>query len=786
MPLLHDSAKFTQRIIKIFTFSVSFTALCMGLSFIPLLPQPLPIIISFILSFLILNDRREGIIIGSFLIGFGLIYHMSRINFILILGRTETKLLFLSFLIIFFLFIPTISQIYEDIIAISIGIIASLMLFFHQTYFLAIPLIIVFAGIYKKQRIWLTMSYYAAISIPTQIMQYMKYIYNEEFPTLPPLYIPLIDIFNDMQESMKKISINEISRVLEVIAGQFKSKPDPSLRYMMSALSEYINSIPGIIFFLIIMFSLVSITAYIMSHSLKIIESMEITKKYSKHLEIFFSVITVTIITTIFYIFLVVLQEPLSYMAEISISKIATGILGTAIITTPISYINYGMKISTILGERSEIIMKNSKKLIEEIEHFKDLIKKLNEVIPIKVDILKMEANLIEDKILDILDNLEYETKLPISIDSMISGMETEIKEEISNLHKKLNVLLDEYYRNENYEFQTLINNYREVGIEVINYTPENYNEDEKIDIKIEKITKMLNKELEIAAKIMEKYEKIYNILRVYYDPSLPEESSTLRIAKQKIQEKESPCIILEAIQTSLNNLEMKNLKEITTSILKLNELLNSFKNILKKHEKMTINLGESYKKLLDIENKVNKLKNEYETNTLKISNIIVIDEILNCLIKIYKEVFQIFYDEITLKENDIEKLARDKGIEWSKNNTLKEKIIYILQTLKHPQTYNINEIISTLEMFLAQFDECIETITNYNQTHEILVNYEVSEHIINQLLGEKGIIYYNEIPFKKEITKKYMEIYSEKHKDFVIYDKEKLIICRRDKDVFN
>lgn len=129
MPRLHDSVKFIQRTIKIFTFSVSFAALSMGLSFIPLLPQPIPLIISFIISFLLLNNRREGMIIGSLIIGLGLIYHMSRINLLLILGSTETKLLFFKYFNHFFLFTPIIAKIYEDIVAISIGIIVASMLF---------------------------------------------------------------------------------------------------------------------------------------------------------------------------------------------------------------------------------------------------------------------------------------------------------------------------------------------------------------------------------------------------------------------------------------------------------------------------------------------------------------------------------------------------------------------------------------------------------------------------------------------------------------------------------
>ncbi|MEM3069385.1 MAG: hypothetical protein QW638_00590 [Candidatus Bathyarchaeia archaeon] len=781
MPQLHDSAKFNQRLIKIFTFSVSFAALSMGLSFIPLLPQPIPLIISFIISFLILNNRREGMIIGSFLIGLGLIYHMSRINLILILGSTETKLLFLSILIVFFLFTPIIAKIYEDIIAISVGIIAASMLFFNQTYFFAIPLIIVFAGIYKKQRIWLTLSYYAVISIPIQIMQYIKYIYNEEYHTPPPLYVPLLEIFNDIQESMKKISINEISRVLEIIAGQFKSRTDSSLRFMINAISEYLNSFPGVIFFLIIMFSLVSITAYIISNSLKIIESMEITKKYSKFLEIFFSVITVTIITTLFYIFLIILQEPLSYMAEINIFNMMMGIIGTFITTIPISFINYEMKISTIIEKRSEIIRRKSEKFIENLKDFNELMRKISNNIPIKIDSLISEAASIKEKLVDILDNIEYGVYGLNELERKILAIDTEINDEVLNLYKKLNTLLNEYYRNESYEFNTLLDNYKKIGIEINDEIFINYKDDEEIEAKIEKIRMILNKEWKLTEKITGTYEKIYNILRNYYDPSLPEENSTLTIAKQKIQERQFPCVILEAIYISINNLETQYSKEITNTLNRLIELMGSTKKIYTNNEKSKILCNEINDRLIAIEKKVNNLKEILEENVFKITKIIEVNEIVNDYIKVYKEIFQIIYDEITLKENHIEKLAINEGIKFIKNDQVKDKIIYILEILRKLPIYNINETITNLEKFLMQVDECFEIIFNYNETEEILLNYEISESIMKKLLKEKGLIKINELPFKEEIARKYMEIYSEKHKKDVLYDSEKLIIYRRD-----
>jgi hypothetical protein len=779
--LFHDSAKFIQKAIKILTFSVSFASMFMGLSFIPLFPQPLPLIISFLISFMTLNDHREGMIIGSFIICSGLIYHMSRINFILILGSTEMKLLFLSILIVFFLFTPIKAKRNEDIIAISIGIISACMLFFNQTYFFAIPLMIVFAGIYKKQRIWLTLSYYAAISTPIQIMQYMKYIYNEKYHTLPPLYVPLLDIFNDIQESMRKISINEISRVLEIIAGQLKSRPSPSLNFMINALSEYINSLPGVILFLIIMFSLVSITAYIMSNSLKIMEGLEVTKRYSKYIEIFFPVITVTITTTFFYTFLTILQEPLSYMADINLFKMTIGIIGAAITTIPISFMNNEIKTNKIRDEHSEIIIKKSEKLIEELEYFHETIKRMGRVIPVNLDSLKREFSSIEEKLNDIIYNVEHKMYDLNELENKIYMIETQINQELNNLNKKINTILDEYYRNENYEFNLLLENYKKIGINLkVDHSVE-YKEDEPIEIKLEKISKISNREWQVTEQIVEIYERIYNIIRIFYDSSLQEENPTLIIAKQEISKRELPCVVLEAIYVSINNLEIQFSKEIIKTINNLNKLIESTENILHQKETLTITSKQSHKSFMEIKGKIKNLKDVEENNHFKIANTINLYDIIIEFLNFFKEMFQSFLDELKLKEKQIEQLVLDKRYEWIKNNIIKEKIEYIIHNLNRSTLTNLNQIIFNLDTYLVNLTEYFDVISYYNETQEILVNYEISELIINNLLREKHFINLNELPFNGEIAKKYMQIYGEKNKDKVIFDVEKFVIYWRD-----
>ncbi|MFX1487499.1 MAG: hypothetical protein ACFFBS_10505, partial [Promethearchaeota archaeon] len=81
-----------------------------------------------------------------------------------------------------FFILPVIFYRYEDAIAINLGIIAATLLFFSETYYLAIPLILVVAALYKKTKLGLTVSYYMLISLPLQVMYYLNYVLSLSNP----------------------------------------------------------------------------------------------------------------------------------------------------------------------------------------------------------------------------------------------------------------------------------------------------------------------------------------------------------------------------------------------------------------------------------------------------------------------------------------------------------------------------------------------------------------------------------------------------------------------------
>jgi predicted RND superfamily exporter protein len=109
--------------------------------------------------------------VGGALTGLGLIYNMSKVNFISVLGDQFVREAVIFAFIFVFTILPIVFHKHKAAIAIDLGIIASMLLFNGQAYFLAIPLIFASIVLFKKLSA-LTAVYYGLISTPLLMMQY--------------------------------------------------------------------------------------------------------------------------------------------------------------------------------------------------------------------------------------------------------------------------------------------------------------------------------------------------------------------------------------------------------------------------------------------------------------------------------------------------------------------------------------------------------------------------------------------------------------------------------------
>ena len=183
---------------KLFTFAVTMVAMSLGMSFLPLFPQPLPILLAFLVAFITYQKPQFGMPIGGAVIGLGLIFHLSELYFISFLGDTSIRIAFIVIWMVLFTALPALFNRYRSALAIDFGILSVVALFFEPTLFLAIPLILASAVFFKKF-VSLTLIYYALLSVPLQLLQYYQYtvllIEQSDWWTAPgsapPLFVSL-------------------------------------------------------------------------------------------------------------------------------------------------------------------------------------------------------------------------------------------------------------------------------------------------------------------------------------------------------------------------------------------------------------------------------------------------------------------------------------------------------------------------------------------------------------------------------------------------------------------
>ena len=123
-------------------FFLTLVSMTLALSFVPFFPQPLPVLVAVLIAFMVYVNPAVGLSLGSIPIALGILYQLSIVDFIGMLGPTIVRVLFICLLIFFFVALPIRFRRYEDAIGINLGIIAATMLFFDATYFMAIPLLL--------------------------------------------------------------------------------------------------------------------------------------------------------------------------------------------------------------------------------------------------------------------------------------------------------------------------------------------------------------------------------------------------------------------------------------------------------------------------------------------------------------------------------------------------------------------------------------------------------------------------------------------------------------------
>jgi len=742
----------------------------LSLSFIPLFPQPLPPIIAVLLAFVTFEKPQFSMPVGGLMVGLGMIYHLSNMNFIAMLGTPEIRLLVVAVLLYLFVALPIRFHTCEDAIAINMGILAATLLFFSQTYIFAVPLLLTVAVLFKKTQGALALSYYVLISAPLQIMQF-----SEVIPTIaradwwqdplgvPPLYVPLSGIFKSMQESMVQFRLFDTSKVVGAIAGQITSTPGASTRNVGAALSQYLDSFPGIILFIALVLSLIMMASTI---------APLVTKKnYAMKAEVLFPALTAAGITALFFLLLIGFQRPLAFRAQVNTAQIAIGTLATIFIALPVSYINYAPKKRAAIEAGTKRVMEKANELTAKLQVFEELLNKTKSSIPVDVSSPEGKTFVIKDKLNDIINKTSARLYNPSELDEKFEEMDKTLSKDINSLSPELNVLLEEYQLHVIHEYATWTKKLKAFGFEVGTAVKTDFQKEMPLETRINAVKEMLEGGRSLAEEVSRTVEQAYNIIRSLYDPTLPEESRTITFVKQQLDKKTTPWFATDALFASLSNWERQYRKDVSKSVEYLRDSLNLIVGLNVQGEKLQPILGDGFLRIADSAKRAEDIKANLENKTIGVTTLTVVSDALEASLNISRDILAVLHEDLAAKEESIENLLPVKENFWEKNVTLREQIASAIKAISSSSKKELNQVMENLPKALSHINECIDTLAIYNEKREFLLNYPVAKAAIEDLLKQKKRVSAKELPFDPRYAEEYLKLFYNQRSGEFSYD---------------
>jgi hypothetical protein len=759
--------------LNILTFVITLAGMLLGLSILPLFPQPLPAILALLIAFVTFKRPIFGMPVGGLLIGLGLMYNLAKLDFISMLGETQTREIVVIVFLFLFTALPIIFHSRKAVIAINMGIIAAISLFFGQVYFLAIPIILSAVVLFKKNSV-LTVIYYVLLSVPLQIMQYLQLVlpitrgdWWVEPGTSPPIFVPLTQVFKNVQESMLQFRLYDTSIVVNSITDQITATPPTMPHTVTEMISHYFDSFPGIILFLVMVIGVVSVIALFMRTFF--------AKSNIAHAERLFPTLTAVIATALFFILSSGLQGPLAFRVDINSAKIVVATLAAAIFTIPAFLMDTSPKKRATV----EMIMEKTKDLEAKLHVFEGELNEAKSGLPISCGTIESKTLIIKDKLDDILSKTSTRLDDITEIDQIFTELES-MSKEIDNLEFELNISISEYQIFVTCENSKWIGQFKDIGIEAKTKAKTDFQRGMALETRIKRIKEVSEGGALLATEVIQVAEQVYDAIRSLYDPNLPKENQSIAFAKKKLYEKESPWMAMEALFISLNNWKKQYYVQISKSVENLQSSLSAITNLTTQSEQLLPILGDDFAKLMGHAKKAEDIKISIERKNLNAVDVLVIRDVFESSLSIARDVLSILYENLQSKEKAIDSLAPSEDYMWEKNVSLSGRMASAMKILSNSSKYEFNQVLENLPKSLSYVDECIKTITSYNEKEELLLNYPVVEIAVEDLFRQKKRIYAKDLPFEPKHAEELLKLfYSQRFREFS-FDETGMALMKR------
>jgi hypothetical protein len=267
------------------------------------------------------------------------------------------------------------------------------------------------------------------------------------------------------------------------------------------------------------------------------------------------------------------------------------------------------------------------------------------------------------------------------------------------------------------------------------------------------------------------------------YDPSLPSKSRSIEFALEKLHAKETPWGAIDALYNAINNWKRQYGADIQESMKQLQKSLTPIAGLSSRGDLLVSAFGENTPKILECARTSEVLKvaaqARAEKEELDILDIVGLGEDIEKFLSIISSVLSTLKAELISKEETIERLLPTKEFLWEKNITLGERLERVTELIANPSNYKINLVLKNMYIDLVCVDEGVQTLAQYSDRSEFLLNYPLAEAAIEDALKHKDRLVAGDLPFEPRFAAEYLRLYYTERYGEYAFDKETLVLTK-------
>jgi hypothetical protein len=427
--------------------------------------------------------------------------------------------------------------------------------------------------------------------------------------------------------------------------------------------------------------------------------------------------------------------------------------------TAPTLFMDYSPK------ERAsvEMIREKANEIKKKLIVCEEEVAEVKSNLPISCGPFEVKLQMVNDRLNEILGKTTLRLEDNADIDKIFSDLDG-LSKDLDNLMAELDVAVGEYQVFVNCEYSKWVGMFRDLGLEPQVTVKTDYQQAAPLKERIDQIKEVLEAARTLAVEVIKVAEETYDVIRSFYDPSLPEENQSIAFAKKKLAEKTTPWIALDALFNALSNWSKHYKPQIYKSVNHLQRALAAIADLRVKNGRLLQVLGEDYPRMMENVEKAQRMKLDVDKWSLNAINVIAIKDTFQASLDIARSVLSILHEKLKSKEKAIELLSPGEDFLWEKNDALIQRMDFAMKITSKSSQVKLGEVLENLPKLLSYVDECVDTIAVYHDMEELLLNYPVAEKTVENLFKEKKSVSPKDLPFERKFAEEYIKLfYSQK-----------------------